>query len=70
MGIAYSPADPLVAPRVKLVVVETTVTVAPGTTALLESVTVPEIVPDSACPNSDNEASKTTPSTAKYFLIL
>ena len=39
--MVYSPADAVVVLRVKPVVVETTVTFAPGTTALLESVTVP-----------------------------
>ena len=46
--IAYSPADAVVALRVRPVAAETTVTVAPGTTALLLSVTMPEIDPVSA----------------------
>ena len=50
--------------RVNPVVVDTTVTVAPGTTALLVSVTVPEISPVSAWPKSHTELSSNTLSTA------
>jgi hypothetical protein len=55
--MAYSPADAVVVLRMNPVVVDTTVTVAPGTTALLVSVIVPAITPVSAWPNRQTEAS-------------
>src|SRR6516162_11869413 len=60
--MAYSPADAVVVLRVNPVVVDTTVTVAPGTTALLVSVIVPAITPVSAWPNRQTEASSRMPS--------
>ena len=65
--MAYSPADAVVALRVSPVPVETTVTVAPGTTALLLSVTIPEMVADSPCAKSQELASSNTPSSASSW---
>jgi hypothetical protein len=58
--IVYSPAEAEVVLRVNPVAVDTTVIVAPGTTALLESVTTPVISPVSACPKINKGNRNTT----------
>src|SRR5215469_588186 len=68
--MAYSPADAVVVLRVNPVVVDTTVTVAPGTTALLVSVIVPAITPVSAWPNRQTEAISRTPSKLTTFNVV
>src|SRR5450432_4188904 len=67
--MAYWPLDPVVVVRLKPVLLEATVTVAPGTTAPLLSVTVPLIVSDSAWPNSNADASSRKPIKAPNLRV-